>query len=322
MSEMTTVAKKRILFLVILVLVGIALYYAPISQVLTPYALKARTQKLMAYLLVAVGVGFSSIAFQTITGNRLLTPGILGLESFYVLLQTLLYWFSWRLFGQLELHPILSFLLLLALQSILFLLLQPAFTSLIKQGVLRLLLVCMSLGTLFRSLSTFLQVTMDPNEYDQLQARLFPSFQRLNLAILGISALILLVVLFLIWKKAAVLDVLQLGRDNAVLLGIDVPKEERLLLCLIVLVVAVLTALIGPLTYIGFLVSNISYQISQTYRHQELFILSSVVGFLVLLLGQFIVERLFGYRLNISMVIELLGGLLFFYLIFKEKKGL
>ncbi|MET3557757.1 iron complex transport system permease protein [Streptococcus rupicaprae] len=322
MNKMTNSSQKRILLLMTLVILGIVLYYAPISQVLTPYALKARTQKLVAYLLVAVGVGFSSISFQTITGNRLLTPGILGLESFYVLLQTLLYWFSWRLFGQLTLHPILSFLALIAIQSGLFLLLQPAFTYLSKQGVLLLLLVCMSLGTLFRSLSTFLQVTMDPNEYDQLQARLFPSFQRANMAILSISAIILILVLVLIWKKAAILDVWHLGRDNAVLLGIDVQREERSLLCLIVLIVAVLTALVGPLTYIGFLISNISYQISRTYRHQELFILSSLIGFLVLLVGQFIVERLFGYRLNISMVIELLGGLLFFYLIFREKKSL
>ncbi|MGT2757163.1 iron chelate uptake ABC transporter family permease subunit [Streptococcus ovuberis] len=320
MTEETDQLKKRLLVLVALVIVGVCLYCLPLGQSLTAYAVKARGQKLLVYLLVATGIGVSSISFQTITGNRLLTPGVLGLESFYILLLTMFYWFSWRLFGQSILHPLLSFLLLITLQSVFFLLLQPVLSSLSRQGMVRFLLVCMSLGTLFRQLSTFLQVTMDPNEYDQLQARLFPSFQRINRPILGLGAVLLALILILVWKKAAVLDVLHLGRDNAVLLGVDVQREEKWLLWLMVLIVAILTALVGPLTYIGFLASNISYQISQTYRHHYLFIISALVGFLLLLVGQFLVERLFGYRVNSSMVIEWLGGALFFAVIFREGK--
>ncbi|MGT2666012.1 iron chelate uptake ABC transporter family permease subunit [Streptococcus rifensis] len=315
-------SRKWITSLLVLAILVAVLYFLPFSSPLTTYALKARSQKVLAYFIVAVGVSFSTISFQTLTGNRFLTPSILGLEAVYVLLQTVLYWLSWRLVGDLFLHPILECLILIAVQSSFFLFLQPALKQLLNQGLLLILLICMALGTMIRSLSTFIQVTMDPNEFDQLQSRLFPSFQRMNVSILGLGFVLISLFAIVLWKKSAILDVLHLGAETATILGVDVVREERLFLWIITMMVATLTALVGPLSYLGFLVANLTYQLVKTYRHQELFIVASLLGFLILIIGQFVIERLLGYRFNISMIIELIGGLLFFYLIFKEKKHL
>ncbi|MGT2910290.1 iron chelate uptake ABC transporter family permease subunit [Streptococcus cameli] len=298
------------------------LYLFPIGRPVTSYILKSRGQKLVAYLLVATGISFSSISFQTIVGNRFLTPGVLGLETVYVLLQTILYWGSFRLVGAISLHPIVECMILIGIQSLFFLLLQPSLKTLLNKGLMLVLLICMSLGTLLRSLATFIQVTMDPNEYDQLQSKLFPSFQRMNSEILGFSILFLILLIGLLWRKAPVLDVLHLGSETATILGVEVVKEERLILWYIAMIVATVTAIVGPLSYLGFLVSNVTYRLLNSYRHRELFVLASLLGFLVLLSGQFIVERFLGYRLNISMIVELIGGMVFFYLIFREKKRL
>ena len=47
------------------------------------FALKLRSLKLVAILVVSGSVAYSTLAFQTITNNRILTPSIMGFESVY-----------------------------------------------------------------------------------------------------------------------------------------------------------------------------------------------------------------------------------------------
>lgn len=322
MSEMRK-ENIRLLFGVLLVaILGLALYFFPLGQQLTAFAIKNRLYKVLAYGLVAAGVSFTTISFQTLVSNRFLTPSILGIDALYVLIQSCYFWFYWQFVGQESLNPIHQFVLVLLLQCVFFMLLQPLLRKLLSQGFLFILLICMALGSFFRSSATFIQVLMDPNEYDQLQSRLFPSFQRINEDVIGLVLLIIGILLVYLWKKSHVLDVLHLGKSTATILGLDVLKEERRLLWVIVIGQSALTALVGPLVYLGFMVSNLTYQLLKAYQHKQLFVVSSILGFAILLVGQMIVERIFQFDFNISMVVELLGGLFFFYLIFKERQSL
>ena len=54
------------------------------------FVLNLRLTKLAALLMVAYAVGVSTQLFQTLTNNPILTPSILGFDSLYVFLQTLL----------------------------------------------------------------------------------------------------------------------------------------------------------------------------------------------------------------------------------------
>ena len=54
------------------------------------YALPHRATKLAALVMAAYAVGVSTLLFQTITGNPILTPSVLGFDSMYIFLQTLL----------------------------------------------------------------------------------------------------------------------------------------------------------------------------------------------------------------------------------------
>lgn len=301
-------------------LLAIVWYLLPLFPSLPSFLVQHRLGKLLAYMLVAAGVSFATISFQTLVGTSFLTPSILGLESFYVLLQSLYFMLHWRFVSQEQYSPVLQFVILVLLQCLLFGLLQPAVKKLLSQGFVMILLICMALGTLFRSSSTFLQVLMDPNEYDQLQARLFPSFQRLSedLLFLVLPLIILLVVYF--WRKSDVLDLLHLGKETATVLGLDVLRQERQLLWGIVICQAAVTALIGPLAYLGFMVSNLTYLLLKTYRHRQLFLTSSLLAFVFLIFGQMLVEDIFRFDIHIGMLIELGGGIFFFYLICKERQ--
>jgi len=57
------------------------------------YVLKHRGQILFTIVLVAFASGISTLLFQTITQNRILSPSVMGLESLFVFIQTLLVFF-------------------------------------------------------------------------------------------------------------------------------------------------------------------------------------------------------------------------------------
>ena len=191
---------KLFCLLIILAIGACLLYFWPITH-LSAFAWKLRSQKIIVYLLVAIATGISTISFQTLTENRFLTPSILGIESFYVLLQTLLLVFESK-FLQLGKSPILEFLVLLLLQSLFFLALQGYLKTLMKQDLVFILLICLALGSLFRNISTFLQVLMDPNEYDKLQNSLFAPFTSQHF-LLAIGSLIILALTIFFLSKSS-----------------------------------------------------------------------------------------------------------------------
>ena len=309
---------KLFWILIILAIGACLLYFWPITH-LSAFAWKLRSQKIIVYLLVAIATGISTISFQTLTENRFLMPSILGIESFYVLLQTLLLVFESK-FLQLGKSPILEFLILLLVQSLFFLALQGYLKTLMKQDLVFILLICLALGSLFRNISTFLQVLMDPNEYDKLQNSLFASFQHLNTPILAIGSLIILALTIFFFRKAVILDVLHLQRETAQILGLDVEKEQKELLWGIVLLTSTATALVGPMAFFGFMLANLTYLIVKDYRHKSLFIVAILVGFISLTLGQALIERVFALEIRISMIIESVGGLLFFILLYRRAR--
>ncbi len=281
--------------------------------------MKLRLQKLLAYLLVAIAGSLATISFQAITENRFLTPSILGMESLYVFMQTIYLFFASKFIGNTS-HPLLEFILVLLIQCGFFFCLQPALKKLLQQGFLFILLICMALGTLFRSASTFLQVLMDPNEYDKLQTKLFPSFQRMNMDILSVATIIIRLAGLYLLKKNAILDVFHLDKKIATILGVEVEKEQKKILWAIVLLTSTTTALVGPMMFFGFMMSNLAYLLIKEYQHKWLFSVAILLSFLSLTTGQMLVERVFQLQINVSMVIELVGGLFFFYLLAKEAK--
>ena len=319
MNKMKSQTRNRLLLLLLVASLSGLLYLMPMDYPLTGFIMKLRSQKLLAYLLVAITGGLATISFQTITENRFLTPSILGIESLYVFMQTIYLFFASKFIGNTS-HPLLEFILVLLIQCGFFFCLQPALKKLLQQRFLFILLICMALGTLFRSASTFLQVLMDPNEYDKLQTKLFPSFQRMNMDILSVATIIIGLAGLYLLKKNAILNVFHLDKKTATILGVEVEKEQKKILWAIVLLTSTTTALVGPMMFFGFMMSNLAYLLIKEYQHKWLFSVTILLGFLSLTTGQMLVERVFQLQINVSMVIELVGGLFFFYLLAKEAK--
>ncbi|AAU22063.1 iron chelate uptake ABC transporter family permease subunit [Bacillus licheniformis] len=311
--------KQKMLVLIVIaaVCIGLFLFYGLPS--VWEYALPRRFAKVFAIIIVGTAIAYSSMIFQTITNNRILTPSILGLDSLYVLLQTGIIFF----FGAAKLADLgkngnflLSTGLMVCFSFVLFFLM-------FRRGgrhIFLLLLVGIVFGTLFRSLSSFMQMLIDPNEFQVVQNKMFASFNNLNTDILVLASLVILAILVYAWRFNPYFDVISLGRDQAVNLGIDYDRTVKKMLIVVAVLVSVSTALVGPITFLGLLVVNVAREVFKTYKHSVLIPGAVLFSIIALVGGQFIVEKLFGLTVTLVVIIDFIGGIYFIYLLLKERK--
>ena len=282
------------------------------------FVIPFRGKKLLLLLTVAYTIGVSTLLFQTLTHNPILTPSILGFDSLYLLTQTLLVYFLGGI-GFTLLDISFKFTIGTGLMLIGALLL---FRTLTKENsdLTRMLLIGVVFGVLFRSLNNLLQRMIDPEEFAVAQSSSFASFNTANPTLLFIGITIALLSMFWIWQQRHKLDVLLLGKKQAIGLGLDYHQFSRHLLICCALLVSVSTALVGPILFLGLLVCAIVNAVSPTVSHAVRIPLTFLISGITLVLGQTLFEQIFKLQGVLSVVIELLGGLVFIYLMLKKQK--
>lgn len=283
------------------------------------YALSRRIPKLIAIAMTGSGIAVSSVIFQTVTNNRILTPSVLGLDSLYNLFQTLIV-FSLGSLNVALMGSNLNFLIAGGLMIVFSLFLFKMMFRRENTNLFFLLMIGMIFGTLFSSLSSFMQMVMDPNEFLIVQNKMFASFNNVKASLLGISMITMGLTLFWVLKDVKKLDVLALGKEQAINLGIDYDRMVRKLLIAVAILVSVSTALVGPVTFLGILVTNLAYQMIKDYRHSIVIPTSILLSLLALIGGQFLVERVFQFNTTIGVIINFVGGLYFIYILLKEER--
>lgn len=284
------------------------------------YVLNRRAKKIAAVVLTGAAIAFSTVVFQTITNNKILTPSIIGLDSLYMLLQT----FVVFVFGSSVLtmmnknvHFFISVGLMVLFASFLFRLLFRGE----GRNIYFLLLVGIVCGTLFSSISSFMQVLIDPNEFLIVQDKMFASFNNVNTGILWTAAVGIGLIAVYVMRYLKVLDVLSLGKDHAVNLGISYDRIVQRLLIVVAILVSISTALVGPITFLGLLVANVAYQFLRTYQHKWLIPGAILISIIALVGGLYLVERVFSFSTTLSVIINFIGGVYFIYLLLKESKS-
>lgn len=166
-----------------------------------------------------------------------------------------------------------------------------------------------------------MQVLIDPNEFMVVQDRMFASVNNVNTNLVYLSIILLVAVTLYSLRYFKYLDVLSLGKDHAINLGVPYNKVVKQLLIIVAILISIATALIGPITFLGLLVVNIAYQFLSTYKHTYLILGSVFISIIALLGGQFIVEKIFVFDTTISVIINFVGGVYFIYLLLKENKS-
>ncbi len=282
------------------------------------FVLSFRGTRLAAIVIVAYAISVSTVLFQTVTGNRILTPSIMGFDALYVLLQTVLV-FTLGAAATSAIDPRLMFIIEVAAMVGFSLLLFRFLFSGHAQNIHLLVLVGIVLGVLFRSLSGFLQRIINPDDFVVLQDRLFASFNITDGTLVGVSAALVAAVTFFIWRMRDTFDVLALGRDMAISLGVDYQAATTRILILVAILISISTALVGPVTFFGLLVANLAYLIVPASQHRYVLPAAVLISLLCLVGGQTILERLFAFDTALSIIIEFAGGLFFILFLLKGR---
>ena len=312
--------KKKIILMSIIAIVLLTLYVVwGLTAKNYRFNLSLRIPKVLGILIAGGTISVASILFQTITNNRIITPSVIGLDSLYSLVQT----FVVFVFGSTSIFMVNKTVNFLISGTLMVLLSMILFKVVLKKGennIFFLLLVGTVVGTLFRSMSSFMQVLIDPNEFDALQAKLYASFNLVNTKIILVSIVILIILAFVLFRSFSDLDVMSLGREQAINLGVDYDKFSKKILIIVAILVSLSTALVGPITFLGILVVNLTYEITKTYKHSVLLIVGTLISIIALVGGQFLVERVFVFNTTISIIINFIGGIYFINLLLRESK--
>lgn len=318
--------RKNIIKLIVIALIAIIIVAAFLfigvkfhNHKLLRYAMKLRIPKVIAMIITAFAIGAATIIFQSVINNTIVTPCLLGMNALYTLIHTSVV-FVLGSGSILFTNDNLSFLVDLVLMGIIATVVYSWLFKMTGHNVLYVLLVGTVLTSFFSSIQSTLTRVMDPNEYDTLLTSLVASFSNINSGIIIFSVIILALIVVIFRKEFALLDVITLGKEQAINLGVDYDRCIRRLLLAITLCIAVATAMVGPISFLRMIIANISRQLLKTYRHTQLIAGAALMGVIALIGGQFIVERVFVYSIPISVFITVAGGIYFLYLILKGSR--
>ncbi|ULN66999.1 iron chelate uptake ABC transporter family permease subunit [Vibrio gigantis] len=282
------------------------------------FFLSLRLPKLLSIVLAAVAISASSLVFQTITNNRILTPSILGFDSLYMLVQTaLLFVFGSASFWVID--SVANFSMSVTVMILFSFALFHFYFKSKRNNVFTLLLIGIVCGSVFSSLANFLAMLIDPNEFAVLQNVMFASFNNVKGELVYLSLIPLGLSLLGLWLLAPKLDVLWLGVDNATSLGVNTKRLTQITLVIVSVMVAVSTALVGPVLFFGLITVSLARQIFRSYQHRVLIIASSLLAIVLLVSGQWFIEKVMSFETTVSVIINLVGGLYFMFLLLRTR---
>ena len=276
-----------------------------------------RRDSLITIGVVALCHSISTIAFQTVVGNRILTPGIMGFGSLYTAIQTL-FVFMFGMAGASMLVGVSQFFL----QMLVMMLVATALYSWLLSGkfsnVHIMLLVGVVLGGALGQMSNFMQRMLTPSEFDVLTARLFGNISNARTEYLPYAVPIAVIVAGVLWMRTRTLNVLALGKSTALNLGISYKRELIVTLALVSILVSLATALVGPMMFLGFLGAMLAYQLADTYSHRHLFPLGFLAAYTILAASYFILRHVWDAAGAVTIIVELIGGAAFLFFILRK----
>lgn len=277
-----------------------------------------RATSVTVILVVAWCQALATVAFQTITNNRIITPSIMGFESLYRLIQTSIVFFFGTT-GLTSMNSTGQYLMQVGLMVVLAALLYGRLLQSERTNIHQTLLLGIVIGTGLGGLSTYMQNLLNPSAFDILSARLIGNISNADVSQLTVAIPLAVVAGGLLLAMSRALDVLGLGRDAAIGLGVDHRRNSLMILMLTAVLMAVSTSLVGPMSFLGFLVAMTAYQLSDTHEHRFVLPMAWLVCVVILGGAYFTLRHIFYATGSVGIIIEAVGGV--FFLIHLLRKG-
>lgn len=323
---MNNTIKTRNFILLLLLTAGVCFSYLLINShidkpKLFQYILSLRVPTLLVMMIASFAIGSASIIFQSIINNRIVTPCLLGMNSMYTLVHTAVV-FAAGSGSVLATNSNLSFAVDLVVMSVTATFIYSYMFRKTGNNVLYVLLIGTVLSSFFGSIQSTMIRVMDPNEYDALLTSLVADFNNVQVEVIAFSVILLVTLTIFLWKDLQLLDVITLGKAQAINLGVDYDGTIRRLLLGVVLCIAIATAMVGPVSFLGLIIANLSRQLFKTHKHSYLIGGSVLIGMIAMIAGQTISQHIYSYAVPISTLITIGGGIYFLYLLLFKKGGI
>lgn len=282
------------------------------------FVIPFRARKVMVMAMVGVAIAVSTVAFQTITQNRILSPSIMGFDALYMLIQTIVVFF----FGSQQLltfDPRIQFGIEVALMTLFSTVLFWIFFLRAHYTLYLIVMIGIIFGALFRSATNFAQRMIEPNDFAVLQDASFANFNAADPTLMKAAAVLLGGAVLAIWRVLPELDLLLMGREMATGLGLDYRRAVGIVLIASIVLTAVSTALVGPVAFFGLLVANLAYLIAGSPWHRYTLPAAALLGMMALIGGQAVLEHVFGLNSSLSVIVEFAGGVAFILLVLRSR---
>lgn len=300
----------------ILVLTGFYLFMG-LTPANAKFFLRRRIPRILAMYVLGIGIGTATTMFQTVTRNRILTPSILGVDAMYLAFNSaMLFIFSTEaVFFK---NSYISFAGSTAFTIGCTLFIHKVLFGSNRFGIDKIVLIGIVIGTLFKSVSTLIEIMLDPNEFTLVQDMSFASINNLQTGLLYMALPAIIAIVVYVYRLSHMMDVMALGRDHSINLGIEYDVKVRLLLLLVAVTMSLTTSLVGPMAFFGIILINLARETIQSVSHKELIKFSSAYGVLALVGAQFVLERFLNNLMPIGVLISFAGGLYFIIVLVRE----
>ncbi|MFI3250812.1 MAG: iron chelate uptake ABC transporter family permease subunit [Eubacteriales bacterium] len=316
--------KKIILAFLFIIALFLCVTYMTINlntskQKFIDYAINLRYPKLWGIILTAFCIGTSTVSFQSVVSNRLITPCLLGMSSFYTFVGTVLS----IIFGFVGIrigNMYVSYLLNLLAVAIFGYLLYGQLFKKTNYNVTYVLLTGTVMASLFDSTSGLLQSFARGFSISLFGAG--ANTARTNTDLLAFSTFLCILLVILFWNDICKLDVVGLGRNNVINLGVDFDKQTGRILVADLLLIAIASIAGTTYTFLGIILSNLAREIFKTYKHFYLLLGSFFLGVICLVGAQLWMEHFAQIKVAVDVYITIIGGSYFLFLLVKNKGSL
>lgn len=274
-----------------------------------------RLPRVLLALVVGGSLALAGCVMQGLFRNPLADPGLLGISSGAALAVALWVVLPLTLPPLMMLYaPMLAaFFGALAATVVIFLLSRQRDSSLS-----RLLLVGIAINALCGAAVGVMSWISNDAQLRQLSLWGMGSLGQAQWSTLLTVASLMVPTLFIIWRLAAALNLLQLGEEEAHYLGVDVRAVQRLLLICSALLVAAAVAVSGVIGFIGLVVPHL-IRMWLGADHRAAIPGSVLAGaFLLLIADTFARTLVAPAEMPVGLLTSILGAPWFLWLIFRR----
>ncbi|GEQ32477.1 FecCD family ABC transporter permease [Marinilactibacillus psychrotolerans] len=274
-----------------------------------------RLPRLLVAILAGASLGVAGTLFQGVTQNELADPGIIGINSGAGLAVVLFLTVrssqvsSSTLINAISL-PVAAFIGGLIAAVCIYMIAW-------KKGItpIRMLLVGIGINAGFGALLTMLQLRMNERDFNQVAIWLSGSIWNAHWpAVFSLLPWTLLLIPISMYK-ARTLNILQLGDQMAVGLGVSLELERAKLVTIGVALAGVSVSVAGGISFLGLGAPHIARKLIGN-KHERLLPVAACIGALILLISDILARNLLApAEVPVGIIVSILGAPYFLYLL-------